>query len=431
MLKLAPLAASLRRGDVDLHRFLDDLCDRIEQRDPQIAALLPEADRRGRLHRAAEDLLQRYPLPAQRPALFGAPVAVKDIFRTDGFATRAGSALPSELFAGPEAVAVRRLRAAGALVLGKAVTTEFAYFEPGPTRNPHNLAHTPGGSSSGSAAAVAADMTPLALGTQTIGSVIRPAAFCGVVGFKPSLGRVDGDGLVFFSRTLDQVGIFTQDVAGAALAAAVLCARWQPHAVERALPVLGVPVGPYLQQTEPEALAAFWQQVEQLRAAGVTVRATPALARVEALNALHRRLVFAEFAAEHESWYPAYASLYRPRSAEIIELGRTVPTEEQAAARANITALRVELTQAMDAAGVDAWVCPGARGPAPLGLHATGDPAMNLPWTHAGLPALNLPAGAAANGLPLGLQLVGRFGADEQLVAWGENLEKITESFTD
>jgi len=155
-------------------------------------------------------------------------VGIKDIFHVDGFVTRAGTRVPPERFAGPEAASVALLREAGALIAGKTVTTEFAYFEPGPTRNPHNPAHTPGGSSSGSAAAVAAGLCQLALGTQTIGSVIRPAAFCGVVGFKPSFGRIPTSGLVYFSRTIDHVGLFTQDLDGMELAASVLCRDWQP-----------------------------------------------------------------------------------------------------------------------------------------------------------------------------------------------------------
>ncbi len=424
-LQPAPLAetvAALRSGQIDLRSHIDAVCDRIEQVDSVIEALLAEPDRRGRLQRAASALAAAYPEPAGRPPLFGALLAVKDIFHVDGFTTRAGAALPPELFAGPEAACVTRLRQAGALVLGKAVTTEFAYFEPGPTHNPHNLAHTPGGSSSGSAAAVAAGLAPLALGTQTIGSVIRPAAFCGIVGFKPSLGRIDPSGLVFFSRTLDQVGLFTQDLAGMALAASVLCQGWQDVPAPGRLPVLGVPVGPYLEQAEPAALRAFWQQMGRLAAAGVIVRETPALASIEALNSLHRRLVFAEFAQEHASLYAQHASLYRPRTAEIAEMGKTVSPEELAAARANIAVLRGELEGLMDGAGIDLWACPAARGPAPAGLHATGDPAMNLPWTHAGLPALTLPAGLAGNGLPLGLQLVGRLGDDEALLGWSSRL---------
>ena len=164
---------------------------------------------------------------------------------------------------------MRRLRDAGALIAGKTVTTEFAYFEPGPTRNPHNLSHTPGGSSSGSAAAVAAGMVPLALGTQTIGSVIRPAAFCGVVGFKPTLQRIPTAGVLYFSRTLDQIGLFTQDVAGMEAAASVLCEEWEDVRLsEDDIPVLGVADGPYLRQASQEALAAFKQQLQRLEETG-------------------------------------------------------------------------------------------------------------------------------------------------------------------
>ncbi len=426
LLHPAPLAetvAALRSGQLDLHSHIDAVCDRIQQVDPVIEALLPEPDRRGRLHGEAAALAAAWPDPAGRPPLYGALLAVKDIFHVAGFTTRAGSTVPPELFAGPEAACVTRLRQAGALVLGKAVTTEFAYFEPGPTRNPHNLAHTPGGSSSGSAAAVAAGLAPLALGTQTIGSVIRPAAFCGIVGFKPSLGRIDPSGLVFFSRTLDQIGLFTQDVAGMALAAAAVCRDWRDLPAPDRLPVLGAPAGPYLEQAEPAALRAFWQQMGRLAAAGVTVREVPALAGIEALNSLHRRLVFAEFAQEHAEIYARYAALYRPRTAEIVEIGKSVSTDELLAVRDNIPALRRELEDLMDSAGIDLWACPAARGPAPEGLHATGDPAMNLPWTHAGQPALTLPAGRTANGLPLGLQLVGRYGEDETLLGWAQRLQ--------
>jgi Asp-tRNA(Asn)/Glu-tRNA(Gln) amidotransferase A subunit family amidase len=213
---------------MDLFAYIDEMCDRLEKLDPRIEAMLPEPDRRKRVLAEAKTLQTRYPDPARRPPLYGALVAVKDIFHVFGFVTKAGSVIPPELFAGPEAACVKMLRDAGALILGKSVTTEFAYFEPGPTRNPHNLTHTPGGSSSGSAAAVAAGLCVLSLGTQTIGSIIRPAAFCGVIGFKPTLGRVPTEGLVYFSRTLDQVGFFAQDMAGIELASSVLCRQWKP-----------------------------------------------------------------------------------------------------------------------------------------------------------------------------------------------------------
>ena len=189
----APLHSTveaLRSGSLDLVSHVHALLDRVDAVDGQVRAVLPEPGRRARLVANAEALLARYPDAADRPALFGAVVGLKDIFITDGFATRLGSAIPSDLFSGPEATSVRRLREAGALVLGKTVTTEFAGYDPGATANPHNVGHTPGGSSSGSAAAVAAGFAELALGTQTVGSVIRPASFCGVVGYKPSLGRI-------------------------------------------------------------------------------------------------------------------------------------------------------------------------------------------------------------------------------------------------
>ena len=420
---LTETVAQLRSGGQNLINYIDETCDRVEQVDLAVQALLPEPGRRGRLHADAAALAARFPDPARRPALYGALVAVKDIFHVDGFVTRAGSRVPPELFAGPEAASVSLLRQAGALILGKAVTTEFAYFEPGPTRNPHNLAHTPGGSSSGSAAAVAAGLCPLAVGTQTIGSVIRPAAFCGIVGFKPSYDRIPSAGLVYFSRSMDHVGLFTQDVAGMRLAASVVCRDWQDVAAPDRAPVLGVPEGPYLLQAEPEALAAFRRQLERLAAAGVTIRSVPTLADIERINALHRQLIFAEFADEHAGFYDEYAALYRPRTAEIIEIGRSVTDGERAEARASMASLRADLTGLMDAEGIDLWACPAAPGPAPEGIDATGNPAMNLPWTHAGMPAITLPAGVAANDLPLGLQLVARFGADERLLSWAQVLE--------
>jgi Asp-tRNA(Asn)/Glu-tRNA(Gln) amidotransferase A subunit family amidase len=183
----APLTATVEKllaGRMDLIAYVNEMCDRLAKLDSRIEAMLPEPDRRSRARAEAKALQARYPDPTKRPALYGALVAVKDISHVSGFVTKAGSVIPPELFAGIEATCVQMLRDAGAIILGKSVTTEFAYFEPGPTRNPHNLSQTPGGSSSGSAAAVAAGLCPLSIGTQTIGSVIRPAAFCGVRAFS-------------------------------------------------------------------------------------------------------------------------------------------------------------------------------------------------------------------------------------------------------
>jgi Asp-tRNA(Asn)/Glu-tRNA(Gln) amidotransferase A subunit family amidase len=426
LINSAPLALTvekLRAGQMDVLAHVDEMCDRLEKLDPQIEAMLPEPDRRSRVRAEAKALQARYPDPKKRPALYGALVAVKDIFHVSGFVTKAGSVIPPELFAGPEAVCVKMLHDAGAVILGKSVTTEFAYFEPGPTRNPHNLSHTPGGSSSGSAAAVAAGFCHLSLGSQTIGSVIRPAAFCGVIGFKPTLGRIPTEGLVYFSRTLDQIGFFTQDLPGTELAASILCRPWKPVPAPTSLPVLGVPTGHYLQQAEPEGLEAFEQHLSKLEAGGCIIKRVPALNQIADLNTLHRRFVFAEFAREHAAIYPKHTSLYRKRTAEIIEIGKTVNDQELASLKTNCSALRNKLESAMVSSGIDLWVTPSALGPAPDGIHATGDPNMNLPWTHAGMPAITLPAGKAKNGLPLGLQFIGRFGEDERLLAWCRALE--------
>ena len=415
------LAHALRSGELALETHVEDVCDRIEALEPQIMALLPEPDRRARLRREAAALTRRFPEPTQRPPLFGVLVGVKDIFRVDGWATRAGSSLPAELFGGTEAPSVAALRAAGALVVGKTVTTEFAYFAPGPTRNPNNLGHTPGGSSSGSAAAVAAGFCSLALGTQTIGSVIRPAAYCGVAGFKPTYGRIPVDGVIPSAPSLDTVGLFALDVAGIALAAAVVCSSWTARDAA-AKPVLGVPEGAYLGQASSEARAAFEQQIERLEAAGFTVRRVPALARIAEIAERHVRLVEGEMAAIHHEWFGRYAELYRPETSAAIRRGQLVQPDEIEQARAGRTALRHELAEQMRASAIDVWICPAAIGPAPAGLATTGSPAMNLPWTYAGMPAVTVPAGLAASGLPLGLQCVGAVGADEQLLAWAEHV---------
>lgn len=419
--ELSKISALLHNDQIDLLTYIHQICDRIEALDSQIQALLPETGRRARLLKEAAGLKARFADPVTRPPLYGIPIGIKDIFNVDGFPTQAGSQLPPELFVGPEAACVKTLRAAGALILGKTVTTEFAYFEPGPTRNPLDPAHTPGGSSSGSAAAVSAGFCPLALGTQTIGSVIRPAAFCGIIGFKPSLGRIPTSGVIPFSQSADHVGLLTRDVAGMILAASILCldgGRESKNPKSAALPVLGVPAGPYLNQASPEALAVFQNGLAGLKESGYQVRPVEALKDIEAINSRHKQMIAAEMAQVHARWFTQYESLYRPRTAAIIREGQKVSAEELANARAGRGELRAQLGGLMKQAGIDLWVSPSATGPAPEGIRSTGDPAMNLPWTHAGLPVITIPMGLASNGLPLGMQFVAPFGEDECLLHW-------------
>jgi Asp-tRNA(Asn)/Glu-tRNA(Gln) amidotransferase A subunit family amidase len=418
---LAPILSQLRGGALDLKRQIGASCHRIDRCEELLQALIPEPGRKERLLREAEVLVARHPDPAGRPPLYGILVGVKDIIRVDSFSTGAGSRLPPHLFAGPQASCITALRRAGALVLGKTRTTEFAGFDPGPTANPRRPGHTPGGSSSGSAAAVAAGYCPLALGTQTIGSVVRPAAYCGVVGFKPSLGRIDTAGLLDFSPAVDTVGMFTQDLAGMGSVAAVLCRGWRQR-TEADKPVLGVPQGPYLKQATAAGLEAFGEQVVSLREAGFVVRRVPLLEDIEEINRRHWHLVQREFAGVHQDWFETHGHLYGEGSAGVLRQGRRIDAAEYDRGLAGRMQLRRTLEAKMQEEGIDLWICPAATGAAPAGLETTGDPAMNLPWTHAGVPVLNLPAGRSSNGLPLGLQCAAAFGRDESLLAWGQYL---------
>jgi Asp-tRNA(Asn)/Glu-tRNA(Gln) amidotransferase A subunit family amidase len=421
---LARIARDLVSGTLDLLDYINEACDLLEKVDPQVKAFLPEPDRRSRLLKEGQLLKSIYPDQSKRPPLYGVLIGVKDVYRVDGFSTRGGSKLDPEALAGPEADCVRLLRQAGALVMGKTVTTEFAYFEPGPTRNPHNLNHTPGGSSSGSAAAVAAGFAPLTLGTQTIGSVNRPAAFCGVVGYKPSYNRIPSGGLLYFSRSADHVGCFTQDVEGMILAARALVEDWQDISVNYK-PVLGVPRGKYLEQTSDEGLKAFSEQLERLRDAGYTVKEINALDDIETIATWHRKLIAAEIALEHVELYAKYAALYRPRTAEIIEEGKAISKDDLEEGRKRQKLLREKLVTQMREAEIDLWVTPAAPGPAPEGIDATGNPAMNMPWTNAGLPSITIPAGRAENGLPLCLQFIAPFRGDELLLNWSIGIAEL------
>jgi len=415
--ELSELAGALRRGDLRPTELRDRTRDRFESVEPSIRAFLAEDGRWDRLGRETRALERRGSDPGLRPPLYGVPVGVKDIFHVDGHETRAGSDVPATALAGPEASTVTALDEAGAVVLGKTVTTEFAYFEPGPTRNPHDTGHTPGGSSSGSAAAVAAGVCPLALGTQTIGSVNRPAAFCGVIGVKPSYGRIPTAGVVPLAPAVDHVGYFTQDVAGARLAAGVLYDDWRAGDDPPDLDAVGVVDGPYLSQASSTAREHFEGHVEQLAAAGLDVRRIEVIPDVDAVNDRHQRLVAAEAALSHSELYPEHGDRYAAKTRELIENGRATDVGSLCEARAGRRELRRAVHERMDDAGVDLVVSPGAPGPAPAGIDSTGDPVMNLPWTHAGLPTVTVPASTTDEGLPIGLQCTGRFGADEWLLS--------------
>lgn len=421
--RLGRIAAALRRGELDPTTYVEACCDRVDELDGELHAMVDEPDRRGRLSRDAAALENRYPGLDDRPPLYGVPVGVKDIFHAEGLRTRANTGLPPEELTGEQGSAVTRLVDAGALVFGKTVTTEFAYFSPGPTRNPHDLGHTPGGSSSGSAAGVAAGMFPLAIGSQTAGSTVRPAAFCGIVGFKPTHGRIPTDGVIDLAPSLDTVGVFAQDVAGAGLAARVLCDDWDPDRSVAGRPTLGVPHRGYVERASDVAVARFERQVDVLEGAGYDVVEAPALEDTDVYEQ-HATLMAAEAALSHQEWYAAYADRYEAVMVDLIEEGRGTSVGDLADAGVGRGRLRATIEDLMDDSGVDAWISPAAPGPAPAGIESTGDPVMNAPWTYAGVPALTVPAGEV-DGLPIGLQCTAAGGDGERLLAWGGPIAEV------
>ncbi|MEA2096997.1 MAG: amidase [Candidatus Cloacimonadota bacterium] len=412
---MSEIISQLLKQEITPEHLIDELCDKLDKWDSKIHAFLPEPNRRGRLQQDLKKLYHKFPDPNKRPILFGIPIGIKDIFHVDGFETKAGSNLPSEIFQGKEAEVVSKLKQAGALIIGKTVTTEFAYFHPGATCNPHNFEHTPGGSSSGSAAAVAAGFCPLSLGTQTIGSISRPASFCGIIGFKPSFGRISTAGVIPFSCSADHIGFFTQDLKGSKIIASILCDNWNTELSEiHKKPTLGIPEGKYLQQASPEILSTFWKIVEKLKRQGFIIKSIPAFANIEKINKQHKLMNAAEFAKVHKNWFDKYENKYHQASIDFIKKGQSISKEDMNNAKKGRIQLRRELEQLQKENEVDLWISPSSVTTAPYGLNSTGDPAMNLPWTYAGIPTISIPFGLS-NKLPFGIQFAGNYYEDETL----------------
>ena len=343
--------------------------------------------------------------------LRGLPVGIKDIFDTADFPTEYGSAIYRGYRPRADASVVALTRRVGGLILGKTVTTEFAHLQPGKTRNPRNPAHTPGGSSSGSAAAVAASMVPIALGTQTGGSVVRPAAYCGVAGFKPSYKLIPTIGMKCFSWTLDTVGVFAAGVQDAAFAAAAITGR--DLRVDRAQPATPR-IAVLRSKISGDASADM-----QTAVAAAARLAAAAGARLEEVT-LPQVLEDAWLAHPTVQDYEAYRSLafeydhdrdrLAPKLRELLDRGATITAETYDAARRTTKQARAALAEIF--ARVDAILSPSAPGAAPVTLDSTGSPNFNRLWTLMGTPAVNVPGLADATGLPLGVQIVGRFGRD-------------------
>ncbi|MFC5139680.1 amidase family protein [Actinomycetospora rhizophila] len=351
--------------------------------------------------------------------LAGVPVGVKDIIDVAGVPTVCGS--PTRADAPPaaaDAAVVRMLRDAGAVVVGKTVTTEFACFDPGPTRNPHDLARTPGGSSSGSAAAVAAGMVPLALGSQTAGSVVRPASFCGVAGLAVTRGTLPVDGVHPLAPSLDTIGLLAATVEDVALARAVLSGR-DPAAAPARAPRLLAWDGTDVADVSPAMRAAHAHAVDRARDRGAQVTAWD-LALAAAVADHHTVM-----AAEAAGVVPSVPGLGERLTAMLAE-GRTVPDDVLAGARERAAATRA--TALAHLADADAVLVPGALGVAPLATEGTGDPVLSRPWHLLGLPALAVPGVRDDAGLPLGLAMIGHPDREDALLAAGRWLEGLLQA---
>lgn len=349
--------------------------------------------------------------------LKGLPIAVKDLIDTGDMPTAYGSKLYAGHRPARDASCVALARSAGAVVMGKTVTTEFAYFDPGPTANPHNPLHTPGGSSSGSAAAVADGMVPLAFATQTAGSIIRPAAFCGCVGYKPTFGTLDVTGIRPFAVSLDTLGVLAADVADAAFLASVLAGRPALRVDGRELtrPRIGLCRTPEWPAAEPAMQSRLIETAQRLSRAGCVVTDVMLPVPFDRLGQAQWVVMAYEAARSTHAEMRSAPAGVSPKMRALAEAGVALAAEDYDGAKMVAVTALAALTEAM--AGVDLLLTPAAPGEAPAGLTATGDPLFNRGWTMLGVPCVALPCGFGPQGLPLAVQLIGGRGDDSRLLA--------------
>ena len=437
-LTVTEAASAIASGDLTPSQLIDSCLDRIDSLDEKIKAWA-RVDREGAIS-TARKLEQELAKGQQRGALHGIPVGIKDIFYTAGLPTEAGSRAWAGFVPDYDATPVARLKEAGAIVLGKTHTTEFAYFDPAPTRNAWNTEHTPGGSSSGSGAGVAASMCPAALGSQTMGSVLRPAAYNGVVGFKPQFGRISVYGVVPVSPTLDHIGILARTVTDVAPIFQAIAGYDPKDALSLNEPVpdcltslekqspprLGLVRSFFYDNAEEEMRRHTDDIADRLRQAGAIIEEAIPPPSFATIIDNARTIMAAETAASHRESFAKHGDKYRDGIRKLIEDGQAIDTAEYE------MALQVRLQQCSEMEPVlhqfDALITPGIPGPAPHGLSSTGSPVMQAPWTIMGIPSISLPSGLSQNGLPLAIQLGGQSGAEDRLLAvarWCESVLKV------
>jgi Asp-tRNA(Asn)/Glu-tRNA(Gln) amidotransferase A subunit family amidase len=418
-LGVAAAAGRIRDGALSPVALVEALLSRIKALEPRLEAWV-HVDEAGA--RAAAVALEADARAGRiRGPLHGVPVGVKDIFHVAGLPTRAGSGPFAHSVPTVDATSVARLRAAGAIVLGKTHTTEFAFRDPAPTRNPWNREHTPGGSSSGSAAAVAARMAPMALGSQTVGSVLRPAAYCGVVGLKPTHGLIPADGVLPLAWSLDHVGVFSRSVADAALVLGVLAARavdiTAPRAPKLALATELVDRADAVTARQLRTAAAAFAR------AGATVSEVKLPVSFAGIHEAGQRVLEAEAGAYHEPTLAKYRSQYGASIAELADIGLKQSAAIYVRANRARAAFRDDVMPLLSE--YDALLSPTAPGPAPAGLKWTGDASLCAPWSSAGTPSISLPSGVDDAGLPQAIQLVATAGAENRLLSvavWCEQI---------
>ena len=359
-----------------------------------------------------------------RGPLHGVPVGIKDIFSTRGLRTTMGSPLFKNNVPDHDAAVVERLREAGAIILGKTVTTEFAALDPGPTRNPWNPEHTPGGSSSGSAAAVAAGMCPGATGSQTAGSIGRPAAFCGIVGLMPTASCISREGVFPNSWSLDHVGAFGRRVDDVAMMTSAMSARPLRHdpAIAPAEIRVGVVREFFHDNTDTEAWELHEQLIDRLKAAGSKVEELSLPDTFSNAIAALRTIMRVELAAAHAELHAQHRADYGPILRGLVESGLLISATQYLRARRLRRIYQKEMGQLFTRC--DVILSPGARGTAPSGLGSTGDPTISAPWTLADFPTLSLPIALAKDDLPVGIQLSAQPLDEDRLLKIGRWFEQ-------
>lgn len=418
---IAETAQALAEGKTDPRKLVETSLRAIRGREADVRAW-SHVDAAG-ARESANEMTAELRQSGARSGLHGVPFALKDIFDTAGLPTEWGSPLRKGRVPASDCALAARLKALGAVLVGKTHTTAFAYYDAAPTRNPHNLAHTPGGSSSGSAAAAACGMVPLAVGSQTQGSVLRPASFCGVVGFKPTFGKLPLAGAMPFAPTLDTAGLFTADVADAqavwralgfstdsAPCAAAAAFDWPPPSNPASA----------LDDSMRNALDAALRKMEN---AGMRIKRLPRPRFFDDLPAALRAVMYYEAAQQHGALFRKHGAAVGEKLAVLLDEGLRIDSGRYRDALAAVHACRAAFAQW--AAERPVIAAPAALGPAPRGLDFTGGPAANAPFTALGAPAVSIPMGKSAEGLPLGLQLAAAPGADAMLLRTARLVERL------